>query len=120
MLFNHTWAIFLTNHRQPLWFQQKIKKLFGPLDSVIPRPGFHPQGIEPDVSYTKMDGIGAPSNEYEASIRHVRDTLNTWIARSPSPEIADSNDSRAVDDGTDKRPRPFVFDVFAEDVDEAC
>jgi hypothetical protein len=67
-----------------------------------------------------MDGIGAPSNQYEAAIRHVRDTLNTWIARSPSPEIADSNDSRAVDDGTDKRPRPFVFDVFAEDVDEAC
>jgi hypothetical protein len=31
------------------------------------------------------------------------------------PEIAGSNDGRSVDDGTDKRPRPFVFDVFAED-----
>ena len=36
----------------------------------------------------------------------------------PSREIADSNDGGAVDDGTDKRPRPFVFDVFAEDNDE--
>lgn len=42
---------------------------------------------------------------------------NTWIAHSPSPETADSNDSRTVDGRTDKRPRPFVFDVFAEDVD---
>jgi hypothetical protein len=35
----------------------------------------------------------------------------------PPPEMADS-DGRAVDDGTDQRPRPFVFDVFAEDDDE--
>jgi hypothetical protein len=33
----------------------------------------------------------------------------------PPPEIAGSNDGHSVDDGTDKRPRPFVFDVFAED-----
>jgi hypothetical protein len=32
---------------------------------------------------------------------------------SASPEIADSNDGRAVDDGTAKRPRHFLFDVFA-------
>ena len=81
------------------------------------QPGLQPQGIEPDVSYAKIDRIGAPSNQHKVSIRHARDTLSTWIARSPSPEIADSNDSHAVDDRTDKRPRPFVFDAFAEDVD---
>ena len=37
---------------------------------------------------------------------------------SASPKIADSDDGRIVDDGTDKRARPFVFDVFAEDDDE--
>jgi hypothetical protein len=42
---------------------------------------------------------------------HARDAWNTAIADSPSPEIADS------DDATDKRPPPFVFDVFAEDED---
>jgi hypothetical protein len=36
-------------------------------------------------------------------------------SHSASPEIAGSNDGRSVDDGTDKRPHPFVFDVFAED-----
>src|SRR5271170_729133 len=35
----------------------------------------------------------------------------------PPPEIADSNDGHAVNDGTDKRPRPFLFDVFAEEDD---
>lgn len=44
----------------------------------MPRPdpidqGSTPQGIEPDVSYTKMDGIGAPSNQHEVLIRHARD-----------------------------------------------
>jgi hypothetical protein len=54
-----------------------------------------------------------------APTRRARDALNTTSdAYSASPEIADSNDGRAVDDGTDKRPRPFVFDVFAEDGDE--
>ena len=64
-----------------------------------------------------MDEIGAPSNQHEVLIRHARDISNTWIAHSLSPETADSNDSRTVDDRTDKCPRPFVFDVFAEDVD---
>jgi hypothetical protein len=48
-------------------------------------------------------------------MRHARDTSNTVIAQSPLPEIVDSTDGRAVDDMTDKRPRPLVFDVFAED-----
>jgi hypothetical protein len=53
----------------------------------------------------------APSDRHEAS----RDTSNTATAHSPLPEIADSIDGRAVDDATDKHPRPLVFDVFAED-----
>jgi hypothetical protein len=48
-------------------------------------------------------------------MRHARDTSNTAIAHSPLPEIADSIDGRAVDDVTDKHPRPLVFDVFTED-----
>jgi hypothetical protein len=44
-------------------------------------------------------------------------TQESAIGDSLSPEIADSNDGRAVDDGTDKRLSYFVFDVFAEDVD---
>jgi hypothetical protein len=48
--------------------------------------------------------------------RRTRDTPNPASGtHSASPEIADSSDGRSVDDGTDKRPRPFVFDVFAED-----
>ena len=48
----------------------------------------------------------------------LRDTSNTSSdTPSASPEIVDSNDGRTVDDGTDKRPHPFVFDVFAEDDD---
>jgi hypothetical protein len=39
------------------------------------------------------------------------------MAHSASPEIAYSNDGRADDDRADKRARPFVFDVFAEDDD---
>jgi hypothetical protein len=51
--------------------------------------------------------------------RRTRDASNTTSNVYPaSPEIADSNDGRAVDDGTDKRPHHFVFDVFAEDNDE--
>ena len=54
-----------------------------------------------------------------APTRRARDALNTTSdAYSASPEIADSNDGRAVDEVADKRPRPFVFDVFAEDDDE--
>jgi hypothetical protein len=54
-----------------------------------------------------------------APTRRARDASNTTSdAYSASPEIAESNDGRVVDDGTDKRPRPFVFDVFAEDDDE--
>jgi hypothetical protein len=50
-------------------------------------------------------------------MRRTRDTSNTASdTPSASPEIADSNDGRIVDDGTDKRPHPFVF-VFAEDDD---
>jgi hypothetical protein len=37
--------------------------------------------------------------------------------RTASLEIADNNDGRAVDDGTDKRPRPFLLNVIAEDDD---
>jgi hypothetical protein len=40
---------------------------------------------------------------------------NTASAHSPSPQIADSNDGRVVDDAADKRPCPLVFDVFTED-----
>jgi hypothetical protein len=48
--------------------------------------------------------------------RRTRDTPNPASGtHSASLEIADSSDGRSVDDGTDKRPRPFVFDVFAED-----
>jgi hypothetical protein len=55
----------------------------------------------------------------EAPTRRVKDASNTTSdAYSASPEIADSDDSRTVDDKTDKRARPFVFDVFAEDDDE--
>jgi hypothetical protein len=56
----------------------------------------------------------APSDRHEAPMRHARDTSNTAIAHSPLPEIADSIDGRAVDDVTDKYPRPLVFNVFAE------
>jgi hypothetical protein len=55
----------------------------------------------------------APSDRHEALMRHARDTSNTAIARSPLPEMAESIDGRAVDDVTDKYPRPLVFDVFA-------
>jgi hypothetical protein len=61
------------------------------------------------------DEIIAPFDRHEAPMRHARDTSNTAIAHSPLPEIADSIDGRAVDDVTDKRPRPLTFDVFAED-----
>jgi hypothetical protein len=46
-------------------------------------------------------------------MRHARDTSNTAIAHSLLPEITD-----AIDDVTDKYPRPLVFDVFAEDKNE--
>jgi hypothetical protein len=59
------------------------------------------------------------STQRGALNRCARDASNTTSdTYSVSPEIADSNDGRAVDDGTDKRPHPFVFDVFAEDDDE--
>lgn len=51
-----------------------------------------------------------PQNQQGAPILHARDTWNSAIADSPSPEIADRSDG-----GTDRRPRAFVFDVFAED-----
>ena len=61
----------------------------------------------------------ARSTQRGAPTRRARDASNTTSdAHSASPEIADSDDGRTVDDGTDKRPRPFVFDVFAEDGDE--
>jgi len=53
------------------------------------------------------DEIIAPSDRYEAPMRHARDTSNTAIVYSPLLEIADSIDGRAVDDVTDKRPRPW-------------
>jgi hypothetical protein len=47
--------------------------------------------------------------------RCIRDIANPASgAHSASPEIADSNNSCVADDRTDKRPRPFLFDVFAE------
>jgi hypothetical protein len=39
------------------------------------------------------------------------------ITHSASPEIAGSNNGRVDDDGAGKHPRPFMFDVFAEDND---
>jgi hypothetical protein len=64
------------------------------------------------TSWLGLTQRGAPT-------RRARDASNTTSdAYSASPEIAESNDGRVVDDGTDKRPRPFVFDVFAEDDDE--
>jgi hypothetical protein len=54
----------------------------------------------------------AQSTQRGAPNRRARDASNT------TSEIADSNDDRAVDDVADKRPRPFVFDVFAENDDE--
>jgi hypothetical protein len=59
------------------------------------------------------------STQRKALTRYVRDASSLISdVYSASPEIADSNNSRAVDDRTNKRPRPFVFDVFAEDDDE--
>jgi hypothetical protein len=61
----------------------------------------------------------ARSTQRGAPNRRARDASNTTSnVYSASPEIADSNDGRAVDDVADKRPRPFVFDVFAEDNNE--
>jgi len=80
-------------------------------------PRFDPQDNEPDVSYADMDGIVALSSQNKALMRDVRDISNAAIARSPTPEIADSINGRTVHEETDKLPRPFVFDVFAEDVD---
>jgi hypothetical protein len=57
----------------------------------------------------------APSDLHEALMRHTRNISNTAIAHSPLLEIADSIDGRAVDNVTDKHPRPLVFDVFVED-----
>jgi hypothetical protein len=37
------------------------------------------------------------------------------MARSASLKIADNDDGRADDDGADKHPPPFVFNVFRED-----
>jgi hypothetical protein len=65
--------------------------------------GVHPQDVETAVGCTKLDRAVAPFSKHPAPILHARDTLNTAIANSPSPEIADSND------GIDKRPPPFVF-----------
>ena len=49
--------------------------------------------------------------------RVIQETLRILRASHtpPSLEIADSNDGRAVNDGTDKRPLPFLFDIFAEE-----
>jgi hypothetical protein len=70
--------------------------------------------LETDVSCTRIDRIVAPSGQHEAPIHHARDPCDTTIAHSISPEIVNSNDGRAEDDGADKCSRPFVFDVFAE------
>jgi len=53
------------------------------------------------------DEIMAPFDQHEAPTRHARDTLNTAIAHSPLPEIADSIDGRAVNDVTDKHSSPL-------------
>jgi len=66
--------------------------------------GSEPQGIETDVSCKNTDGVVAPSDKREAPMRHARDTGNTAIAHFHSPEITDSNDGRAVDDGNHKHP----------------
>jgi len=81
--------------------------------------GFALQKVKADISSTEIDDIVARSTQRGAPTRRARDASNTTSdAHSASPEIADSDDGRTVDDGTDKRPRPFVFDVFAEDDDE--
>jgi hypothetical protein len=61
----------------------------------------------------------ARSTQRGALTRRTRDASNTTSdVYSASPKIADSDDGRAVDGRIDKRPYPFVFDVFAEDNDE--
>jgi hypothetical protein len=61
----------------------------------------------------------APLIQRGALTRYTRDASNTTRdIRFASPEIADNNDGRTIDDKTDKRARPFVFDVFAEDDNE--
>ena len=81
--------------------------------------GFALQDVEADVSFTEIDDIVARSTQRGALNRRARDVSNTTSdVYSTSPEIADSNDGRAVDDGIDKYARPFVFDVFAKDNDE--
>ena len=70
------------------------------------------------IGSIEIDNIVARSTQHGALMRRLRDASNT-VSDTPStfPEIADSNDGRTVDDGTDKRPHTFVFDVFAEDDD---
>jgi hypothetical protein len=51
-------------------------------------------------------------------MRYIRDISNTasdifFIFL----KIADSNDGRIVEDGTDKRSYPFMFDIFAKNDD---
>jgi hypothetical protein len=53
--------------------------------------------------------------QHRAPARHATNTAS--VAHSPSSKIADSNDGRAVNDGINKCPCPFLFDVFAEDDD---
>jgi hypothetical protein len=78
---------------------------------ISDQSGVNPQDVETDVGCTKIDRAVAPFSQHPAPMLHARDSWDTAIVDSPSPEIADSND------GTDKRPSSFVFDVFAEDDD---
>src|SRR5271170_5101513 len=94
--------IFVSSSHPPLW-------------------PYRPQDmhVEAEVTSTEINNIVARSTQRRALTRRVRDASNTTSdTYSASPEIADSNDGRAVDDETDKHPRPFVFDVFVEDNNE--
>ena len=56
----------------------------------------------------------ARPTQHGAPTRRVRNTSNTMSSAQSASRIADNNDGRAIDDGTNERPRLFVFDVFAE------
>jgi hypothetical protein len=84
------------NYQQPLQSRQKARRAHQPAGPS------NTSDLEA-VSSTEIDGIVAQLTRTELQ-RVMQETLRILRASHtpPSPEIADSNDGRVVNDGTDK------------------
>jgi hypothetical protein len=117
-MFGHALATFLTidsssNHRnrRPRGASDRQSCTTSPRSDWVE---FGYQDEEPGFSSTPVAGAVAVPAEYEVPMLYPREISDTTTAICLRSEIAESVDGNPVDNGNNKRPSSFAFDIFAE------